>query len=56
MIYVNELINFILILLCIFQNAPTVVVKAVFDTCFVSIVQIVLESEDHGEMHVHAKT
>jgi len=56
MVYFNELINFILILLCIFQNAPTVVVKAVFDTCFVSIVQIVLESEDHGEMQVHAKT
>jgi len=56
MIYVNELINFILILLCMFQNAPTVVVKAVFDTCFVSTVQIVLESEDHGEMQVRAKT
>jgi len=34
----------------VLKNAPTVVVKAVFDTCFVSIVQIVLESEDHGEM------
>jgi hypothetical protein len=43
-------------LLCIFQNAPAAVVKAVFDTCFVSTVQIVLESDDHGEMQVHAKT
>jgi hypothetical protein len=34
----------------VLKNAPTVVVKAVFDTCFVSTVQIVLESEDHGEM------
>lgn len=37
-------------LVCIFQNAPTVVVKAVFDTCFISTVLIVLESDDHGEM------
>ena len=43
-------------LLCTFQNAPAAVVKAVFDTCFVSTVQIVLESDDHGEMQVHAKT
>ncbi|KAG2568297.1 hypothetical protein PVAP13_7NG307700 [Panicum virgatum] len=38
------------LLTMVLKNAPTVVVKAVFDTCFVSIVQIVLESEDHGEM------
>jgi hypothetical protein len=42
-------------LLYISQDAPTVVVKAVFDTCFVSTVQIVLQSDDHGEMQVHAK-
>ncbi|OEL20715.1 Importin-9 [Dichanthelium oligosanthes] len=34
----------------VLENAPTVVVKAVFDTCFISTVQIVLESDDHGEM------
>jgi hypothetical protein len=45
-----------LMLLCTFQNAPAAVVKAVFDKCFVSTVQIVLESDDHGEMQVHAKT
>ncbi|KAG2574267.1 hypothetical protein PVAP13_7KG315500 [Panicum virgatum] len=38
------------LLTMVLKNAPTVVVKAVFDTCFVSTVQIVLESEDHGEM------
>lgn len=34
----------------VLKNAPVAVVKAVFDTCFVSTVQIVLESDDHGEM------
>jgi hypothetical protein len=34
----------------ILKNAPTTVVKAIFDTCFTSIIQIVLESDDHGEM------
>ncbi|KAK8449473.1 hypothetical protein SEVIR_7G224100v4 [Setaria viridis] len=38
------------LLAMILKNAPTVVVKAVFDTCFVSTVQIVLQSDDHGEM------
>ncbi|CAN6236030.1 unnamed protein product [Urochloa humidicola] len=38
------------LLTMVLKNAPTVVVKAVFDTCFVSTVQIVLESDDHGEM------
>ncbi|OQU76224.1 hypothetical protein SORBI_3010G114900 [Sorghum bicolor] len=32
------------------DGTQTAVVKAVFDTCFVSTVQIVLESDDHGEM------
>lgn len=40
-------------LLCKFQNAPAAVVKAVFDTCFTSTIQIVLESDDHGEMQVN---
>uniref|UniRef100_A0A0E0E0H2 Importin-9 central HEAT repeats domain-containing protein n=1 Tax=Oryza meridionalis TaxID=40149 RepID=A0A0E0E0H2_9ORYZ len=34
----------------VLENAPTTVVKAIFDTCFTSIIQIVLESDDHGEM------
>ncbi|WVZ81580.1 hypothetical protein U9M48_028936 [Paspalum notatum var. saurae] len=38
------------LLTMVLKNASTDVVKAVFDTCFVSIVQIVLESDDHGEM------
>ncbi|CAO2036232.1 unnamed protein product [Urochloa humidicola] len=38
------------LLTMVLKNAPTVVVKAVFDTCFVSTIQIVLESDDHGEM------
>uniref|UniRef100_A0A0D3GF91 Importin-9 central HEAT repeats domain-containing protein n=1 Tax=Oryza barthii TaxID=65489 RepID=A0A0D3GF91_9ORYZ len=38
------------LLTMILKNAPTTVVKAIFDTCFTSIIQIVLESDDHGEM------
>lgn len=38
------------LLTMVLKNAPVAVVKAVFDTCFVSTVQIVLESDDHGEM------
>ncbi|KAG8075997.1 hypothetical protein GUJ93_ZPchr0006g45271 [Zizania palustris] len=38
------------LLTMILKNAPTIVVKVVFDTCFTSIIQIVLESDDHGEM------
>ncbi|KAF0904147.1 hypothetical protein E2562_032418 [Oryza meyeriana var. granulata] len=38
------------LLTMILKNAPTAVVKVVFDTCFTSIIQIVLESDDHGEM------
>ncbi|XP_066375650.1 uncharacterized protein [Miscanthus floridulus] len=38
------------LLTMVLKNAPAAVVKAVFDTCFVSTVQIVLESDDHGEM------
>jgi hypothetical protein len=41
-------------LLCKFQNAPPAVVKAAFDTCFTFIIQITLESDDHGEMQVIA--
>lgn len=32
------------------KNAPTEVVKAVYDSCFYSIVRIVLQTDDHGEM------
>lgn len=35
-----------------FQNAPADVVKAVFETCFNTTIQIILESDDHGEMQV----
>lgn len=38
------------LLTMILKNAPAAVVKAVFDTCFTSTIQIVLESDDHGEM------
>ncbi|TVU11657.1 hypothetical protein EJB05_45254 [Eragrostis curvula] len=38
------------LLTMVLKNAPTVVVKAVFDTCFISTILIVLESDDHGEM------
>nr|CAB3488054.1 unnamed protein product [Digitaria exilis] len=38
------------LLTMVLKNAPAIVVKAVFDTCFVSTVHIVLESDDHGEM------
>ncbi|KAM0908837.1 hypothetical protein ACQ4PT_015180 [Festuca glaucescens] len=34
----------------VLENAPATVVKAVFDTCFTFIIQITLESDDHGEM------
>lgn len=38
------------LLAMILKNAPAAVVKAVFDTCFTFIIQITLESDDHGEM------
>ncbi|KAL6631269.1 hypothetical protein ACP70R_028119 [Stipagrostis hirtigluma subsp. patula] len=38
------------LLTMVLKNAPIAVVKAVFDTCFISTILIVLESEDHGEM------
>ncbi|KAM0908834.1 hypothetical protein ACQ4PT_015180 [Festuca glaucescens] len=38
------------LLAMILKNAPATVVKAVFDTCFTFIIQITLESDDHGEM------
>ncbi|KAK3132178.1 hypothetical protein QOZ80_6AG0516960 [Eleusine coracana subsp. coracana] len=38
------------LLTMILKNAPPIVVKAVFDTCFISTILIVLESDDHGEM------
>ncbi|KAL6838613.1 hypothetical protein ACP4OV_031570 [Aristida adscensionis] len=38
------------LLTMVLKNAPTAVVKAVFDTCFISTILIVLESDDHGEM------
>uniref|UniRef100_A0A0A9D749 Importin-9 central HEAT repeats domain-containing protein n=1 Tax=Arundo donax TaxID=35708 RepID=A0A0A9D749_ARUDO len=38
------------LLTMVLKNAPSAVVKAVFDTCFISTVLIVLESDDHGEM------
>ncbi|GJN29036.1 hypothetical protein PR202_gb17226 [Eleusine coracana subsp. coracana] len=34
----------------VLENAPPIVVKAVFDTCFISTILIVLKSDDHGEM------
>ncbi|KAK3128950.1 hypothetical protein QOZ80_6BG0468780 [Eleusine coracana subsp. coracana] len=38
------------LLTMILKNAPPIVVKAVFDTCFISTILIVLKSDDHGEM------
>ncbi|CAM0914131.1 unnamed protein product [Alopecurus aequalis] len=38
------------LLAMILKNAPAAVVKAVFDMCFTFIIQITLESDDHGEM------
>lgn len=32
------------------KNAPNDVAKAVYDTCFDSIVRIILQTDDHGEM------
>lgn len=34
------------------QNAPTDVVKTVYDACFDAVIQIVLQSDDHSEMQV----
>ncbi|KMZ71141.1 Importin beta-2 subunit family protein [Zostera marina] len=34
------------------KNAPTDVVNAVFDTCFISVIRIILQSNDHSEMQV----
>ena len=36
----------------IMQNAPSDVVKVVYDVCFDPIIRIVLQSDDHGEMQV----
>ncbi|KAI0504408.1 hypothetical protein KFK09_015360 [Dendrobium nobile] len=38
------------LLTMILKSAPVEVVKAVFDRCFNSTIQVVLESDDHGEM------
>ncbi|XP_020110615.1 importin-9 isoform X3 [Ananas comosus] len=38
------------LLTMILKNAPADVVKAVFETCFNTTIQIILESDDHGEM------
>lgn len=35
-----------------FQNAPIDVVKVVYDVCFVPVIQIILQSNDHGELQV----
>lgn len=34
------------------QNAPSDVVKAIYDVCFDAVVRIILQSEDHSEMQV----
>ncbi|XP_020264447.1 importin-9 isoform X2 [Asparagus officinalis] len=34
----------------ILKSAPADVVKAVFDVCFNPVIQVILESDDHGEM------
>lgn len=38
------------LLTMILKNAPVDVVKAVFDVCFNSVIQVILRSDDHGEM------
>ncbi|KAJ6689761.1 hypothetical protein OIU85_006109 [Salix viminalis] len=32
------------------KNAPSDVIKAIYDTCFDAVIQIVLQSDDHSEM------
>lgn len=39
-------------IMCFFQNAPTDVVKAVYEVSFDPVVRIVLQSDDHSEMQV----
>lgn len=36
----------------LFQNAPTHIVKAVYEVSFDPVVRIVLQSDDHSEMQV----
>lgn len=36
----------------IVQNAPSDVVKAIYDVCFNLVIRIVLQSDDHSEMQV----
>ncbi|XP_072973182.1 uncharacterized protein [Typha angustifolia] len=38
------------LLTMILKNAPTDVMKAIFEICFNPAIQIILESDDHGEM------
>lgn len=35
------------------QNAPSDVIKAIYDTCFDAVIRIVLQSDDHSEMQVY---
>lgn len=38
--------------MCLFQSAPTDIVKAVYEVSFDPVVRIVLKSDDHSEMQV----
>jgi hypothetical protein len=37
----------------IMQNAPSDIIKAIYDTCFDAVIRIVLQSDDHSEMQVY---
>lgn len=39
-------------MIALVQNAPSDVVKAVYDACFDGVIRIVLQSDDHSEMQV----
>ncbi|KAJ4848224.1 hypothetical protein Tsubulata_014396 [Turnera subulata] len=47
-----DLVTMLLKAICdsIVQNAPSDVVKAVYDVCFDAVIRIILQSDDHSEM------